>query len=264
VKDNFDYLFGQTTPGGLLNGSFEYDTDADGIPDNWTRFLYSGGSSGFETTNPRHGSKSFYFTHPGGAGNGGGYIDCDYIAVSPEQYTAQFCIRSTATGIKNIVQVLYYDKSKAYLGADDLYLATAADTADHTYTANYTPPSTCRFVKYRLIGGYNDTAVAGTTYFDGVHHFHVPDAAITESKLGAAAVTVAKLKMTQGSYSGSLAGSISVVMNRYGHTPVVGGSNVDVFWNMGGSVYSGAFAAQGAFSGEGTGFAHLTWDYHAA
>ena len=36
LKDNFDYLFGQTTPGGLLNGSFEYDSDGDGIPDNWT------------------------------------------------------------------------------------------------------------------------------------------------------------------------------------------------------------------------------------
>lgn len=219
LKDNFDYLFGQTTPGGLLNGSFEYDSDADGIPDNWTRTLYPGGSSGFETTNPEHGEKSYYFTHPGGAGNGGGYIDCDYIAVSPEQYTAQFGIRSTVAGIKNVVQALYYDKSKVYLGADDLYLATAPNTAANTYTANFTPPANCRFIKYRLIGGYTDTAVAGTTYFDGVRHFHVPNGAITEAKLGAAAVSVAKLKMAQGTYSASTGGNQYITIARYSHYP---------------------------------------------
>lgn len=183
IKDNFDYLFGQTTPGGLLNGSFEYDSDADGIPDNWTRNLYPGGSSGFYTISTEHGEKSYYFTHPGGAGNGGGYMDSDYIAVSSEQYSAQVSIRSTVTGIKNIVQVLYYDKAKVYLSSADLYNATAPNTNANTVTANYTAPANARFIKYRLIGGYTDTAVAGTTYFDGLRHFHVPDAAISQPKL---------------------------------------------------------------------------------
>ena len=92
------------------------------------------------------------------------------------------------TGIKNIVQVLYYDKAKVYLSSADLYNATAPDTAAHIYTANFTPSATCRFIKYRLIGGYTDTAVAGTTYFDGLRHFHIPDGSITSSKLAATAV----------------------------------------------------------------------------
>lgn len=49
VKDDLDYLYGQLgslTLGEVLNGSFEHDTDLDGIPDNWTRSLYPGGSGG--------------------------------------------------------------------------------------------------------------------------------------------------------------------------------------------------------------------------
>lgn len=270
VKDNFDYLFGQTTPGGLLNGSFEYDTDSDGIPDNWTRTLYPGGSSGSYTTSPEHGEKSYYFTHPGGAGNGGGYLDSDYIAVSAEQYSAQFSIKSSVSGIKNLVQVLYYDKAKVYLSTTDLYNATAPDTAAHTYTANYTPSATCRFIKYRLIGGYTDTAVAGTTYFDGLRHFHVPDGAITEAKLGAAAVSVAKLKMAQGTFSASTGGNYYVNIARYSHYPT---------FNKAGSIYAvqlmcqtRQFLSSGGDKWELTINAQLDnsesftakWDYHAA
>lgn len=213
VKDNFDYLFGQTTPGGLLNGSFEYDTDGDGIPDNWTRNLYPGGSSGFYTTSTEHGEKSYYFTHPGGAGNGGGYLDSDYIAVSSEQYSAQVSIRSTVTGIKNIVQVLYYDKAKVYLSSADLYNATAPNTNANTVTANYTAPTNARFFKYRLIGGYTDTAVAGTTYFDGLRHFHVPDAAISQPKIKTATGEV--------SIGGGGASNLTLPGGTYGFYPQV-------------------------------------------
>ena len=48
IKDNFDYLYSliasQSAGAGVPNGSFEIDSDSDGVPDNWTRSLYSGGA----------------------------------------------------------------------------------------------------------------------------------------------------------------------------------------------------------------------------
>ena len=54
VVDNLDYLNSQLTytTGGtrILNGSFEQDTDADGVPDGWAKTLFTGGSSTHDTT----------------------------------------------------------------------------------------------------------------------------------------------------------------------------------------------------------------------
>ncbi|MDI9562514.1 MAG: hypothetical protein QM235_15215, partial [Pseudomonadota bacterium] len=67
IKDNFDYLYSMM--GGVVelpNGSFEIDTDADDIPDNWTRNLYAGGSAAFDTITPAHGAKAYKFTRTSG------------------------------------------------------------------------------------------------------------------------------------------------------------------------------------------------------
>ncbi len=81
IKDNEDYLYGTITGqavAGVLNGSFEIDSDADGVPNNWEWNAYSGGS-GAQSTVCSHGAYSFAITHPGGAGNGGGYLVSDFI-----------------------------------------------------------------------------------------------------------------------------------------------------------------------------------------
>lgn len=53
----------------ILNNSFEDDADGDGIPDNWTRTLYTGGAFTVDTTTQSHGDTSAKFTSTGtGAG----------------------------------------------------------------------------------------------------------------------------------------------------------------------------------------------------
>ena len=169
VKGNFDFLFGRSNPEGLLNGSFEYDTDADGIPDNWTRTLLAGGSSGIDTTNPQHGGKCLYFTHPGGAGNGGGYADSDYVECSElESSYLEFTIKSTASGIHNLVEIYFYDKAKVYISTGTAHNANSPDTAAHYYTYQFMPPANARYFKVRVLGGQVDVNQAGTVYFDGV------------------------------------------------------------------------------------------------
>ncbi|MBE7415076.1 MAG: hypothetical protein HS130_07580 [Deltaproteobacteria bacterium] len=258
VKGNFEHLFSIAVEGGLKNGSFETDSDNDGIPDNWTRSLYPGGSAGFDTDNPIHGARAYRFTHPGGAGNGGGYLDSDYIEVSSlDQNSIKLNIRSSVTGIKNIVQVRYFDKDKVFLSSADLYNATAPDTNARSLSYNFTPPASARYIKIRLIGGYTDTDVAGSTYFDGVQLFQSPDTAITLSKL----------KMTQGSFSAASGGDVYITVHRYAHYPDMqkNGTNYNVQLFCQTNLVTSGPARQvmlRAPSGNGETFI-VYWDYHS-
>src|SRR3990172_70961 len=53
----------------IVNASFEDDTTGDGIPDNWTRTLYTGGTFTLDTTDSFNGSKCIKFDS---VGTGGG------------------------------------------------------------------------------------------------------------------------------------------------------------------------------------------------
>lgn len=218
VKGNFDFLFGQSNPEGLLNGSFEYDVDGDGIPDNWTRTLLAGGSSGLDTTNPQHGAKCLYFTHPGGAGNGGGYADSDYIECSElENYYLEFTIKSSAAGIHNLVEIYFYNKSKGYISTGTAHNANSPDTVAHYYTYQFTPPANARYFKVRVLGGQTDVNQAGTVYFDGVRY----GLAVSTARILDANVTLAKLKFTQGSFTTATSSDFYFSLNAYSHYPAL-------------------------------------------
>jgi hypothetical protein len=171
IKDNFDYLY--TTIGGLSavdvpNGSFEIDSDSDGVPDRWTISLYPGGARGIYTTAPADGAQALYFTHPGGAGNGGGYADSDYMPVSSVRAESLCWIHwATAAGMKNQVIIRFYDKGKVYLSSTTLYDSTSNPTSATLALSSFLPPASARFMKVRCVGGESSVNVAGTAYFDG-------------------------------------------------------------------------------------------------
>lgn len=207
VKDNFEYLYSQTGAPPMLpiNGSFELDTDSDGEPDNWTQSLYSGGSAGLETTSPADGAQAAYFTHPGGAGNGGGYLTSDYIECSQvATYWLYFIHWATAAGMKNIVRISYFTAAKVAVSSSDIYSSTSNPTNAALFCEAFTPPSTARYMKIVVIGGYTDTDVAGTAYFDGLRLIPAPySGMILEAMYGANSVDQTALKTTTGSVSTS-------------------------------------------------------------
>lgn len=170
IKDNFDFLYAmQAGPIEIPNGSFEIDTDLDGIPDNWSRNLYAGGSAAFDTTTPAHGAQGYKFTRASGAGNGGGYLESGYLEISEVGvYLVSFDIKSSVAGLKNIVKVRYFDKSKTYLSDQDIYSSTSNPTSWTRYLLILSVPANARYCKIRLIGGYTDTDVAGDTHYDDV------------------------------------------------------------------------------------------------
>lgn len=215
VKDDFDYLYGAVaSASGALpaNGSFETDSDGDGIPDSWTRTLYPGGSGAFETTSPAHAAKAYKFVHPGGSGNGGGKLVSEYIEVTElTGYNLSFIHWASVAGMRNKVQAAYYAKDKSSLSTTDIYNSTSNPTSATFYQYAFTPPANARYVKIVLIGGYTDTDVAGNIFFDGV--------LVSPESLPDSSVTQAKLKTTTGSVSGN--GTKTLPGGEYGFYPQI-------------------------------------------
>lgn len=168
-------LIGSTSPEGIPNGSAEVDSDSNGVPDNWEYGDYPGGTGGIDTSTPAHGAAAFYCTHPGGAGNGGRYWESDYVAISEDiSPLLLLFLWATAAGIKVIVRIKYYDKAKSYLSSEDIYSSTSNPTTRTAFALFGIPPATARYAKIILIGGYTDTDVAGTVYFDGLQFDAMP------------------------------------------------------------------------------------------
>lgn len=166
------WLYGQlgtAVADGIQNASFEVDSDGGGVPDGWDWSTYPGGAIAIDTTTPAHGTQAVKITHPGGAGNGGGTLTSDYVVCDQlVQQFVGFIHWASAAGMKNRVQVKYYDKSKVLLSTETLYESTANPSSARYYMCGFTPPSNSRYFKLVLSGGVNDTNVAGTAYFDGV------------------------------------------------------------------------------------------------
>lgn len=174
-KDNDDYLYGQLSAisAGLINPSFEVDSDSDGIPDSWEVSLYAGGAASLATTIPSHGEKAMKFVHPGGAGNGAGIIVSDYIPISTiTDWRVSYDLRSTVD-MFNGAQIYTYKSDKIYI--EYLTLRWAAGISPSTINGDYvrfshlvTPSASARYAKIVLMAGATGVDVAGDAYYDNV------------------------------------------------------------------------------------------------
>ena len=230
IKGNLDYLYGINGGGQgpeILNGSFEVDSDADGLPDHWDCTAYAGGAVAIESTSPSEGAKSLKFTHPGGAGNGGGRADSDYFPVTTaEGYYVQFLtwVSAGASAMKNKVQARYYTAAQVELSSAspaDLYSSTVNPTSPTRYAYDLTPIADCKFVKIRVVGGATDIDQAGVAYFDDVRvGIKIPEYAVQS-----AAITQAKLKTSQGAVNtnSSAGANLTLPGGEYGFYPQVYG-----------------------------------------
>jgi len=121
VKDNFDFFnaefLNRDSMNAVVNGSFE--NASSNTPENWTVTLYTGGAATYQdaTTDVMHGKGALSFTHPGGAGNGGGYVQSDYFPIStyPNSHiVVSHLIKCSATSMRYSMPVYFYDTDKNY------------------------------------------------------------------------------------------------------------------------------------------------------
>jgi hypothetical protein len=187
VKNNFDDHEARIGAGGgsgssgsigsILNGSLEVDSDVNGVPDNFTRYLYAGGSAARDITDSVHGKYSYRFVHPGGVGNGGGYLETDYISISHLYHPdLPFAFKKSAAGTRVEIVARFYSQNalgdpSTYIGEKVLWTTTGVPYPRWT-GANITKIThqfpTARWVKYRFIGGKNDVNAAGSVWFDAL------------------------------------------------------------------------------------------------
>lgn len=161
--------FGQ----GVANGSFEFDFDSDGEPDQWTITDFSGGSHELDTTEKLDGGQSLKCVTT----SGGGFVEAlsdDFIPVPPKVLiSVPFGIKVSTATVRVRVQLLYYNASETLVGSSTVYDSTANPT-DWEYK-NYADRipfgasvSTAKYYKVKLIAGESGGSVAANVFFDSV------------------------------------------------------------------------------------------------
>ena len=182
IRDSLLFLngaVGGNLANDIFNGNFEYDSDSDGVPDFWSKSdnhgeTYPSGTVAFETTTPLSGAQSIKMVHPGGAANGGGLLESDYYECSPlELFFLGWLHYATARTMKNEVIVYWYDEDQVASGTPSTTLYSSVDnpTQQKYFMALCIPPADARYFTIGLVGGFTDTDVAGTAYFDSVSKF---------------------------------------------------------------------------------------------
>jgi len=178
IKNNIEYLYGASSGStDIMNGSFEIDSDGDGVPDNWEISLYRGGSSALANgIDGIHGYQCLSFTHPGGDGNGGGYAASDYLEIAPDIPLLVSGMRwcSCGGGLRQWILVRWYNKDKTYLNYTTLEDISTGLNITPTWWSYVIPntndviPYDARYMKLYLIGGYTslDPGSPATAYFD--------------------------------------------------------------------------------------------------
>ena len=155
----------------ILNNSFEDDTDGDGIPDNWTRTLYTGGAFALDTTTQSHGSTSAKFTS---TGTGGGYLTstATYAIRPSTSYSVGVNLKSSVADVRNVVEVLWYKADGTASSTASTTLLDDSTTNPTSWTENWyetSSPSDAYFAKIRLTGCHSSDATSGSTNFDDVN-----------------------------------------------------------------------------------------------
>lgn len=166
IIGNLEYLKGQTdgttASQGILNGSFESDTDSDGEPDNWTRSAFSGGTVAIDTTEQTHGLNSMKFS---GTTGGGTLTTNEFFEVNPEMpLFIQWFQKSDAANVRNKVKIYWYKADKT-AATSSTFTIFDRETDNPTSWARMFggayPGSDAKFAKLEITGV--DSSVSGTS-----------------------------------------------------------------------------------------------------
>ena len=154
----------------ILNNSFEDDADGDGIPDNWTRTLYTGGAFTVDTTTQSHGDTSAKFTS---TGTGGGYLTstATYGIRPSTSYSVGVNLKSSVADVRNVVEILWYKADGTASATASTTLLDDSTTNPTSWTENWyetSSPSDAYFAKIRLTGCHSSDATSGSTWFDDI------------------------------------------------------------------------------------------------
>lgn len=165
---NPDTTSTSTDPNIILNGSFENSTN--GVPDSWTLTDYNSGANAVDSSVQYHGKYSMKFVS---TGSGGGYITTTaFFPVSLDrQLKLKFAYKSSVADVRNVVEVLWYDKDQVAFSTPSTTLMDDSTTNPTSFTQKtyqVVPLSGTYFAKLRFTGCHSSDATSGNTWFDGI------------------------------------------------------------------------------------------------
>lgn len=156
----------------IPNGSFENDTDSDGVPDGWVARLYEDGQVGITDDYSGHGKYSFYATSGGGDNSGGCLFETDDFIPAKGLcvYSFRWKMKASLATIPFNARVKFYDGSKSYLGSSTIYDSPTSPTSWATRGGKVKSTSGAKFMKlfFEMCPVGCDR---GTTYLDQVEFF---------------------------------------------------------------------------------------------
>jgi len=158
---------------GIVNGSFENNTLADGIrPDGWTYAALSGGHGEIIDAS-YHGGHAYKMTATGASGSGGATLtSTTSILISPStEYSISFATFSTEVAMDNKVEILWYDLSGdpcSPVASNEIWADSATNPAAwEVQTGTVTSPADAVYAKIKITGGALGS-VAGEANFDDI------------------------------------------------------------------------------------------------
>ncbi|MFM2124117.1 MAG: hypothetical protein RL328_568 [Acidobacteriota bacterium] len=156
----------------IINGSFEQDSDADGLPDGWT---YSGTAAGsINTSTVGHGASSFGIN---AAGNTTGTLVMTEMQpckgnntyLDGEMMVLNFWHQTSDAANDDTVSVEWFYDNGASISTATIWTwnnAAAVNTWKRMFAA-MVPPTNARFFKLSINGNIG-LGGSGTSYFDGM------------------------------------------------------------------------------------------------
>lgn len=151
----------------VLNGSFESPVGDGGFPDDWTSVV-APGTGEIDNSDSQHGKQCMLFTSTGSGGRQ--IISSAFMEVNEGAiYELTFWLNCTVADIRNLVEVIWYDKDESQLSTTTAYDESSANPTSWTqkrYLLN--PPSTARYAKLRIYGCHSSDGTSGSARVDDV------------------------------------------------------------------------------------------------
>ena len=165
---NPDTTSSSTDPNLLINGSFE--NSSAGVPADWTLVEWNSGANVVDSSVQYHGKYSMKFVS---TGSGGGHITTTaFFPVSlGRTLTLKFAYKSSVADVRNVVEVLWYDKDQVAFSTPSSTIMDDSTTNPTSFTQKtykVSPLSGTYFAKLKITGCHSSDATSGSTWYDGV------------------------------------------------------------------------------------------------
>lgn len=159
---------------GIINGSFEFDLDASGVPDSWTEAFVGAGSAAIvPTADSIHGSFAWELTVTAALNDAVTIESESFSIASYGEFHQVITNMKNASGVKVTINVLWYDgaATPSLVATEQVYQSATA-LAAYTSVQKAPNPAQCptgaKFYRYQLIVGGPGETTAGSVFVDGV------------------------------------------------------------------------------------------------